>query len=38
LLPAIANEDLRALVVKVVPAFKAHLEMARTLGKQFASK
>lgn len=38
LLPAIANEDLRALVVKVVPAFKAHLEMARTLGKQLASK
>src|SRR3989442_9645674 len=38
LLPAIANEELRAMVVKVAPAFKAHLDMARTLGKQLASK
>lgn len=38
LLPAITNEELRAFVVKVAPAFKAHLDMARTLGKQLASK
>lgn len=38
LLPAIANEKLRAMVVKVAPAFKAHLDMARNLGKQLATK
>ena len=38
LLPAIANEELRAMVAKVAPAFKAHLDMALTLGKQLASK
>ena len=38
LLPAIANAELRAMVAKVAPAFKAHLDMARTLGKQLASK
>jgi putative membrane protein len=38
LLPAIASEELRALVVKVAPAFKAHLDMARALGKQLASR
>jgi putative membrane protein len=38
LLPAAANAELRAMVAKVAPAFKAHLDMARTLGKQFASK
>ena len=37
LLPAIANAELRAMVVKVAPAFKAHLDMARNLGKQLAS-
>jgi putative membrane protein len=38
LLPAITNEELRAMVVKVVPAFKAHLDMARTLGIQLAGR
>jgi len=38
LLLAITNEELRAMVVKVAPAFKAHLDMALTLGKQLASK
>jgi putative membrane protein len=38
LLPAIKNAELRALVVKVVPAFKAHLEMSRNLGKQLATQ
>jgi putative membrane protein len=38
LLPAITNEELRALVLKVAPAFQAHLDMARTLGKQLASR
>ena len=38
LLPAITNEELRAFVAKVAPAFEAHLDMARTLGKQFASQ
>jgi putative membrane protein len=38
LLPAITNEELRAFVVKVAPAFTAHLDMARTLGKQLARK
>jgi putative membrane protein len=31
LLPAIKNEELRALVVKVTPAFQAHLTMAEDL-------
>ena len=38
LLPAIQNEELKALVVKVTPAFEAHLQMAENLGKQLASK
>ncbi len=38
LLPAIANEELRAMVVTVTPAFQAHLDMARALGDQLASK
>jgi putative membrane protein len=31
LLPAITNKELRALVVKVIPAFQAHLTMAENL-------
>jgi putative membrane protein len=38
LLPAITNEKLRAMVVKVAPAFKAHLDMARNLGIQLAAR
>jgi putative membrane protein len=38
LLPAIKNEELKALVVKVAPAFQAHLQMAEHLGKQLAAK
>ena len=38
LLPAITNEELRAMVVKVAPAFKAHLDMARNLGIQLAAR
>ncbi|HZN97186.1 MAG TPA: DUF4142 domain-containing protein [Gemmatimonadales bacterium] len=38
LLPAIKNEELRALVVKVAPAFQAHMQMAENLGKQLAAK
>lgn len=38
LLPAIKNEELKALVVKVAPAFAAHLQMAENLGKQLAGK
>ena len=38
LLPAIKNDELKALVVKVAPAFEAHLQMAENLGKQLASK
>jgi putative membrane protein len=38
LLPAITNEELRAMVVKVAPAFKAHLDMARILGIQLAAR
>ena len=37
LLPAIKNEELRALVVKVAPAFQAHMVMAQNLGKQVAT-
>ena len=38
LLPAIKNDELKALVVKVAPAFEAHLQMAENLGKQLAGK
>jgi putative membrane protein len=38
LLPAIKNEELKAFVVKVAPAFEAHLQMAENLGKQLAGK
>jgi len=38
LLPAITNEELRAMVLKVAPAFKAHLDMARHLGIQLAAR
>ena len=33
LLPAIKNEELRALVQRVAPAFQAHLEAAKRLEK-----
>ncbi|HEY9514624.1 MAG TPA: DUF4142 domain-containing protein, partial [Gemmatimonadaceae bacterium] len=36
LLPAIQNEELKALVVKVGPAFQAHMLAAENLGKQLA--
>jgi putative membrane protein len=38
LLPAIKNPELKALVLKVAPAFQAHLEMAQNLGKRLAAK
>ncbi|MEA2723464.1 MAG: putative rane protein [Gemmatimonadales bacterium] len=38
LLPAIKNEELKALVVKVAPAFQAHLDMAENLSKRVATK
>ena len=38
LLPAIKNEELRALVVKVVPAFQAHLAMAGNFLTRVATK
>jgi putative membrane protein len=38
LLPAIKNEELKALVVKVAPAFEAHLQIAENLGRQLAGK
>jgi putative membrane protein len=38
LLPAIQNEELRALVVKVAPAFQAHLAMAENLLSRVATK
>jgi len=38
LLPAIKNPELKALVVKIAPAFQAHLQMAENLGKQLAAK
>jgi putative membrane protein len=38
LLPAITNEELRALVLKVAPAFQAHLDMAQNLRKRLATK
>jgi putative membrane protein len=37
LLPAIRNEELRALVVRVAPAFQAHMIAAQRLEKQIAS-
>ena len=36
LLPAVRNEELRALVVKVAPAFQAHMLAARNLEKKLA--
>jgi len=36
LLPAIQNAELKALVVKVAPAFQAHMIAAQNLGKQVA--
>ena len=38
LLPAITNPELKAFVVKIAPAFQAHLQMAESLGKQLATK
>jgi putative membrane protein len=38
LLPAIKNEELRALVVKVAPAFQAHLAVAENLLTRVATK
>jgi putative membrane protein len=38
LLPAIKNEELKALVVKVAPAFQAHLVMAENLLTRVATK
>jgi putative membrane protein len=38
LLPAIKNPELKAFVVKIAPAFQAHLQMAENLGKQLARK
>jgi putative membrane protein len=37
LLPAIQNEEVKALVVKVAPAFQAHMQMAEELQKKIAS-
>ena len=38
LLPAIRNDELRALVVKVAPAFRGHMVAAQSLEKQLANK
>ncbi|HZA97985.1 MAG TPA: DUF4142 domain-containing protein [Gemmatimonadales bacterium] len=38
LLPAIKNQELRDLVVKVAPAFQAHMQMAQNLAQQLATK
>ena len=38
LLPAIQNQELKALVQKVAPAFQAHMEMAQNIGKRLAAK
>jgi putative membrane protein len=38
LLPAVENEELKALVVKVAPAFQAHMVAAQNLDKQLAGK
>jgi putative membrane protein len=37
LLPAVRNEELRALVVKVAPAFQAHMLGAQNLEKKLAA-
>jgi putative membrane protein len=37
LLPAIQNEEVKALVEKVAPAFQAHMQMAEELQKKIAS-
>lgn len=38
LLPAIKNQEVRDLVVKVAPAFQAHMEMAQNLSQRLATK
>jgi putative membrane protein len=38
LLPAIQNSELKALVVKVAPAFQAHMAAAENLDKKLAAK
>jgi putative membrane protein len=38
LLPAIKNEELKALVAKVAPAFQAHMVAAQQLDKQLSDK
>ena len=38
LLPAIENQELKALVLKIAPAFQAHLEMAQNLSTRLAAK
>jgi putative membrane protein len=38
LLPAIKNQEVRDLVVKVAPAFQAHMEMAQNLAQQLATR
>jgi putative membrane protein len=38
LLPAIKNAEVKALVVKVAPAFQAHMLAAQNLEKQLAGK
>jgi putative membrane protein len=38
LLPAIENQELKALVLKVAPAFQAHMEMAQSLSSRLAAK
>ncbi len=38
LLPAIDNQELKALVLKIAPAFQAHLEMAQSLSTRLAAK
>lgn len=38
LLPAIKNPELRELVIKVAPAFQAHMELAQNLAKQLATR
>jgi putative membrane protein len=38
LLPAIKNQEVRALVVKIAPAFQAHMEMAQNLSRQLATR
>ena len=38
LLPAIRNEELKALVVKVAPAFQGHMAAAQNLGTRLAAR